>query len=100
MVLPGRGRVIFTGKPEGEKRLACWARDWLSVFSREELEARGLHVRRELDLAKLRTEYDVHVHYANDSKTYAFAASPIYLALISAISGWRPDPTVRRCPCS
>lgn len=95
LVLRGRGRVVWSGKPESERRLASWARDWLSEFTRDQLEARGLHVHKELHLSQWRTHYDMHVHYANDPKTYVFAASPIYLALIAAISGWRQDPTVR-----
>jgi hypothetical protein len=74
--------------------LSIAARNWLLEQSREELEARGLHVRKGLDLSKL-TDYDMHVHYHNETVGKVLAASPIYLALISAITGWRPDPTVR-----
>jgi hypothetical protein len=94
MLYKGEGRLIFTGKPKSESRLSIAARNWLLEQSREELEARGLHVRKGLDLSKL-TDYDMHVHYHNETVGKGFKASPIYLALISAITGWRPDPTVR-----
>jgi hypothetical protein len=95
MVLQGQGRVFHTGKPDAEEYISHLAQTWLLQLSREELESHQLPVRKDLDFGKCATDYDVHVHYANEPLGRMLNASSIYLALISAVTGLRPDPTVR-----
>jgi hypothetical protein len=63
------------------------------------LAQKGVTVLPAFEPKMLHTSYDVHVHLPTDvERMEHHIGSSIYLAFISAVTGWIMSPAVRSCP--
>ena len=91
LLYPGSGQVRGTGGAAQTVEPATAALGWL-------LQCAGpqLPVKPSLRLHALRTDYDLHVHLPPAvPRCETHLTSGVYLALVSAVTGWTMDPSVR-----